>query len=63
MVFGVETEQDIDSSFATMARRRIGALAVTADGFLIGRWDQIVGLASRYAVPTMYPLSQYVVAG
>jgi putative ABC transport system substrate-binding protein len=39
-----------------MAQRRIGALAVTADGFLIGRRDQIVGLASRYAVPTMYPL-------
>jgi putative ABC transport system substrate-binding protein len=63
VVFGVETERDIDSSFPRMVQSRIGALAVTADGFLIEQRDQIVGLASRYAVPTMYPLSQYVVAG
>ena len=62
-VFDADNEREIDSSFAMMAQRRIGALVVTADGFLIGRKDQIVALAARYAVPTMYPLSQYVVAG
>jgi hypothetical protein len=31
--------------------------------FLISRQDQIVALAARYAVPAMYPLSQYVEAG
>ena len=36
---------------------------VTADGFLISRQDQIVALAARYAIPAMYPLSQYVTAG
>jgi ABC transporter substrate binding protein len=30
---------------------------------LSGRQDQLVALAVRYAVPTMYPLSQYVSAG
>jgi putative ABC transport system substrate-binding protein len=63
VVFGADNEREIDSSFAMMAQRRIGALVVTADGFLIGRQDQIVALAARYAVPTMYPLSQYVAAG
>jgi putative tryptophan/tyrosine transport system substrate-binding protein len=62
-VFGADNEQEIDSSFATMVQRRIGALIVTADGFLISRQDQIVAMAARYAVPTMYPLSQYVAAG
>jgi ABC-type uncharacterized transport system substrate-binding protein len=57
------TEREIDSSFTTIAQRRIGALVVTADGFLISRQDHIVALAARYAVPTMYPLSQYVAAG
>jgi ABC-type uncharacterized transport system substrate-binding protein len=56
-------EREIDSSFATMAERRIGALVVTADGFLISRQHQIVALAARYAVPAMYPLSQYVASG
>jgi putative ABC transport system substrate-binding protein len=57
------TEQEIDSSFASVPKQQIGALVITADGFLISRQDQIVELAARYAVPTMYPLSQYVTAG
>jgi putative ABC transport system substrate-binding protein len=57
------TEQEIDSSFASVPKQQIRALVITADGFLISRQDQIVQLATRYAVPTMYPLSQYVTAG
>ena len=56
-------EREIDASFETLPERRIGAIVVTADGFLISRQDQIVALAARYAIPAMYPLSQYVVAG
>jgi putative ABC transport system substrate-binding protein len=63
VVFGADNEGEIDSSFAMMAQRQIGALVVTADGFLISRQDQIVALAGRYAVPAMYPLSQFVAAG
>ena len=63
MVFGAKDEQEIDNSFAALAQRQVAALVVTADGFLISRRDQIVALAARYAVPTMYPLSQYVAAG
>jgi putative ABC transport system substrate-binding protein len=55
-------EREIDSSFDTIAQRRVGALIVTADGFLISRQDQIIALAARYTVPTMYRLSQYVAA-
>jgi putative tryptophan/tyrosine transport system substrate-binding protein len=62
-VLAASNDREIDSSFAIVAERQIGALIVTADGFLISRQDQIVGLAARYAVPTMYPLSQYVAAG
>ena len=63
VVLAGSNEREIDSSFATMAERRIGALVVTADGFLISQQDQIIALAARYAVPAMYPLSRYVVAG
>ena len=62
-VFGAATEREIDDSFASLSQRRVDALIVTADGFLIGRQNQIVALAARYAVPTMYPLGQYVAAG
>ena len=63
VLFGADNEQEIDNSFVTMAQRHIAALVVTADGFLIGRQDQIVSLAARYTIPTIYPLSQYVRAG
>ena len=63
VVLAGSNEREIDSSFATMAERQIGASVVTADGFLISRQDQIIALAARYAVPAMYPLSQYVTAG
>jgi ABC-type uncharacterized transport system substrate-binding protein len=62
-IFSVDNEREIDSSFAMMAERHVGALVVTADGFLISRQDQIIALAARYGVPAIYPLSQYVAAG
>jgi putative tryptophan/tyrosine transport system substrate-binding protein len=63
VVFAASNAEEIDSSFATLAERQVGALVVTADGFLISRRDQIIASAARYAVPTIYPLSQYVAAG
>jgi putative tryptophan/tyrosine transport system substrate-binding protein len=63
VIFNASKEPEIDGSFAMLAQRQIGALVVTADGFLISRQDQIVALAARYAVPAIYPLSQYVAAG
>jgi ABC-type uncharacterized transport system substrate-binding protein len=63
VVFPGSNEPEIDNSFAAMRERQIRALVVTADGFLISRQDQIVALAARYALPAMYPLSQYVLAG
>jgi putative tryptophan/tyrosine transport system substrate-binding protein len=55
VVFGADDEREIDSSFARMAQRQIGALVVAADGFLIGRQDQIVALASRYGCRRFIP--------
>jgi putative tryptophan/tyrosine transport system substrate-binding protein len=63
VVLRAATEKEIDASFARLAEDRVDALVISADGFLIGRQDQLVALAARYAVPTMYPLSQYVTAG
>jgi putative ABC transport system substrate-binding protein len=62
-ILNASSADEIDTVFATLANRRATALVVTADGFLIGRQDQLVALAARYSVPTIYPLSQYVAAG
>lgn len=63
IVFPGSNEREIDASFADMRERKIRALVITADGFLISRQDQIVALAARYGLAAMYPLSQYVLAG
>jgi putative tryptophan/tyrosine transport system substrate-binding protein len=63
IVFPGSNEQEIEASFAAMRERQVRALVVTADGYMISRQDQIVALAARHALPAMYPLSQYVVAG
>lgn len=48
-------EREIDSAFSTLAQNHIDALVISADGLLISRQDQIVTLAARHAIPTMYP--------
>jgi putative ABC transport system substrate-binding protein len=63
VVAGASNDGEIDSSFAKLAQRPVDALVIAADGFLISRQDQIIRLAARYAMPAMYPLSQYVAAG
>jgi putative tryptophan/tyrosine transport system substrate-binding protein len=62
-ILAARSDNEIDAIFATLRERRIGALLVTADGFFFGREEQLARLAARYAVPTVYPLSDYVAAG
>jgi putative tryptophan/tyrosine transport system substrate-binding protein len=49
VVLAGSDDGELDSSFATIAKRQIRALVITADGFLISRRDKIVALAARYA--------------
>ena len=63
VILNAKDVDEIESTFAGLASRKVDALLVTADGFLISRRDQIISLAARYAIPTMYPLSEYVIAG
>src|SRR3984885_9642533 len=60
---GVSNDAEIDGAFATLLQHQIEALMITADGYLISRQDQLVTLAKRFGIPTMYPLRQYAEAG
>jgi putative tryptophan/tyrosine transport system substrate-binding protein len=57
------TDDEINAVFAQLRERQIEALLVTADGFFFGLGDKLAMLAARHAMPTFYPLSDYVVAG
>jgi putative tryptophan/tyrosine transport system substrate-binding protein len=56
------TESDIAAAFASLAEMHPRALLVGDPSFL-SRREQIVALAARYAVPTIYDWREYVAAG
>jgi putative ABC transport system substrate-binding protein len=57
------TEGEIDAAFASLAQAGTGALIVTNDYFFNNRTEQLVALAARYVVPTVYGIREFVQAG
>jgi putative ABC transport system substrate-binding protein len=49
------TEGEIDAALATLVQRHADGLLVGSDPFFDDRHEQLVALASRYAIPTIYP--------
>src|SRR5262249_14381043 len=45
------------------AQQRGGALDVNVDPLFLARRDQIVALAARHAIPAIYPVRDFAVAG
>jgi putative ABC transport system substrate-binding protein len=63
IVFNVDNAADIESAFATMATRGVGALYVGTGPFTTSHRERLAALAARNAIPAMYPLRQFVEAG
>ena len=63
MSWKASTESEIDTAFTNIAEQRGGALIVGTDPFLLGQRDQLVRLAMRHMVPTIYFLREFVEAG
>jgi putative tryptophan/tyrosine transport system substrate-binding protein len=62
-VLTASTERDFEAAFTTMVERQAGALVVMPDPFFFARREQLIALAARYAVPTIYPWREFAVAG
>jgi putative ABC transport system substrate-binding protein len=54
---------EIDTAFAMLAARHADGLVVSAANRFRNRREQIVALAARYAIPTIYPFHDYTEAG
>ena len=57
------TEQDIDGAFEGLKQARVDGLLIAADPFLFSRADQLVALAARQGIPTLYFRREFAQAG
>lgn len=63
VVLNVRTANDIDAAFARLGRERASALVIGAGAYLLGRRNQIIALAARHAIPTIYGFREYSADG
>ena len=62
-ILKASSESEIDAAFASLVQLHAGALVVGADPFLSGRREQLVALASRRAVPSIYAWREFADSG
>jgi ABC-type uncharacterized transport system substrate-binding protein len=63
VVLNASSTSEIEAAFLTVAQRHAGALLVGGDIFFVSRTDQLVALAARHTIPTMYTYIEQTVAG
>jgi putative tryptophan/tyrosine transport system substrate-binding protein len=56
-------EDDFELAFASLGQLKVDALIVGTDPFFTSQREQIVALASRYAVPAIYQWQEFTEAG
>jgi len=57
------TDREIDTAFTTLAQNGAGGVVVVADALFNSRPNQLVALAARHALPTIYSLREFAEAG
>jgi putative ABC transport system substrate-binding protein len=63
LVLNADGGREIDTAFATIAQQRVAALLVASDPLFFDRRDQLIALAARQAIPTIYYLRAFCQAG
>jgi putative tryptophan/tyrosine transport system substrate-binding protein len=62
-VLQASTEREIDAAFATLIGARLDGLLIAPDAFFGTQVSQLVTLAARHAIPTLYWRREFVDAG
>ena len=64
LVLNASSQSEIDAAFITLVEQRADALLVTGEPLFFGTArDQLIALAARHAVPTIYQFRQLTEAG
>jgi putative ABC transport system substrate-binding protein len=62
-MFTARTQTDIQPTFNAIAQKRVDALLIGTDPFLLDQRAEIVGQANRLSLPTIYPFREFAVEG
>ena len=63
VIVNARTDSDLEPAFATFSQQRVGAVLVGNAPFYLSRREQLVALAARYALPAIYPIREFALAG
>jgi putative ABC transport system substrate-binding protein len=63
IVVDARTNSDLGAAFATFSQQLVGAVLVNASNFFSRRIEQLAALATRHALPAIYPFREFAVAG
>jgi putative ABC transport system substrate-binding protein len=63
IVVNARTESDLETAFATFSQERVGAVFVAISSFYSRRLEQLASLATRRALPAIYPYREFALAG
>src|SRR5262249_4361549 len=62
-VVNASTDSDLEAALVTFSQQRVGAVLVGPSGFFNRRMEQLVALAARHALPAIFPVLEYALAG
>jgi putative ABC transport system substrate-binding protein len=62
-ILNASGERDFETAFASLVQQGIGALLLGADPLFFSRRDQLVSLAARHAIPTIYSFREFAAVG
>jgi putative tryptophan/tyrosine transport system substrate-binding protein len=63
IIVNASRQHDMAAAFAALVDQRAGALIVSTDPYLFGRRNQIIALAARHSLPTIYDRREFAAAG
>ena len=63
VILNASTQSEIEAAFATLGKERARLLLVSGDSFLVAQREQLVTLAARHAVPTLYHRREFTAVG
>jgi putative tryptophan/tyrosine transport system substrate-binding protein len=63
VVVNAGTDSDFETAFATLSQQRVRAVLVGGSNFYPRRMEQLAALAARNALPAIFPLREYALAG